>query len=164
MSAEVEPSLGPDDVRASNADREVVVGRLNNAFSEGRIDVDELDERVGHAYAAKTLGELRPLTRDLPMPAPSPPPRVSREVVVQRGRDATNWLRYGLGSVVLVNVVIWAAVSIGSGHLIYPWWIWILVAGLCGGFGHSRGWRHDRRGDGRGYHGGRSGYGTDHAD
>ena len=43
------------------------MAQLNAAFAEGRLDVGELDERVAAAYAAKTLGELVPLTADLPV-------------------------------------------------------------------------------------------------
>lgn len=53
-------------VRASDADRESVVARLQQAFSEGRITVSEFDERVRAAYAATTLGDLEGLTADLP--------------------------------------------------------------------------------------------------
>jgi hypothetical protein len=67
-----------DALRAGNADREQVVQRLNRAFGEGRLELPELEERVAQAYAARTLGELRPLTADLPpepgAPADSPAP------------------------------------------------------------------------------------------
>jgi hypothetical protein len=67
--------LEPMSVRAGNADREQVVTRLHTAFAEGRLDVGELDERLAAAYAAKTLGELVPLTADLPEPGrPAGPP------------------------------------------------------------------------------------------
>jgi hypothetical protein len=79
-----------DALRAGNAEREQVVRRLNKAFSEGRLDVAELEERVAQAYAAKTLGDLRPLTADLPPEvgrdavAPVPPaPPLSRPATVQ---------------------------------------------------------------------------------
>ena len=52
--------------RASDAEREAVVARLRNAAGEGRLTVDELDERIDAAYAAKTRAELEPLTADLP--------------------------------------------------------------------------------------------------
>jgi hypothetical protein len=55
-----------DQIRAGNDDREKVVKQLNDAFSEGRLELSELEERVSAAYAAKTVGELRPLTADLP--------------------------------------------------------------------------------------------------
>jgi hypothetical protein len=53
-------------MRAADADRERVVGVLQEAFAQGRITVDEFHERSDQAYAAKTLGDLTPLTADLP--------------------------------------------------------------------------------------------------
>jgi hypothetical protein len=52
--------------RASDSEREAVVARLRHAAGEGRLTVDELDERIDAAYAAKTRAELEPLTADLP--------------------------------------------------------------------------------------------------
>jgi hypothetical protein len=51
--------------RAGDADREAVAERLRLAAGEGRIDLAELDERLGLAYAAKTYGELDVLVADL---------------------------------------------------------------------------------------------------
>lgn len=59
-------------MRASDTDRERVAQQLHNALSEGRITVDELEQRLDTVYAAKTLGELEPVTTDLPAePYPS---------------------------------------------------------------------------------------------
>jgi hypothetical protein len=55
-----------DTIRASDADREVVVGALRDAYTAGRLTLDEFDERVTAAYAGKTWGDLRGLTVDLP--------------------------------------------------------------------------------------------------
>ena len=54
------------DVRASDADRERTAEVLRHAAGEGRITVDELDERIDRAFAARTSGELAELTADLP--------------------------------------------------------------------------------------------------
>jgi hypothetical protein len=62
-----------DRMRASDADREAVAAKLRDHYAEGRLDQDELDERVSAALTAKTFGELRTLTTDLPGPAPVPP-------------------------------------------------------------------------------------------
>ena len=62
-----------DRMRASDADREAVTAKLRDHFAEGRLTQTELDERVSAALGAKTYGELRPLTVDLPGPAPVPP-------------------------------------------------------------------------------------------
>jgi hypothetical protein len=53
-------------VRASNAERELVVERLGRAFARGRLSLDEYDERVAAAYAAVHREELARLTQDLP--------------------------------------------------------------------------------------------------
>ncbi|MEV7779302.1 DUF1707 domain-containing protein [Kitasatospora sp. NPDC088351] len=54
------------ELRASDADRERVAELLRDAYAEGRLDVEEHAERIEAAYGAKTLGDLVPLTRDLP--------------------------------------------------------------------------------------------------
>ena len=59
-----------DHIRVSDADRERVTARLQENFAEGRLDQDELDERLSAALNAKTFGDLRPLTADLPGPVP----------------------------------------------------------------------------------------------
>lgn len=63
MSDELVPD--PRQMRASDADRERVAQVLQKAHGEGRIDLGELDERLASVYAAKTYGELVPLTSDL---------------------------------------------------------------------------------------------------
>jgi hypothetical protein len=55
-------------IRASDNDRETVVSALREAFTEGRLTLDEFDERTSAAYAAKTWGDLSELTDDLPSP------------------------------------------------------------------------------------------------
>jgi hypothetical protein len=62
-----------DEARVADADRETVAERLRIAAGEGRIDLEELDERLGAAYRARTYGQLRVLVADLPVhPAPIP--------------------------------------------------------------------------------------------
>lgn len=56
-----------DPIRASDADREAVVATLREAYTAGRLTLDEFDERVTAAYAGRTWGDLRPLTVDLPV-------------------------------------------------------------------------------------------------
>jgi hypothetical protein len=53
-------------IRASDVDREVVVATLRDAYTAGRLTLEEFDERTSAAYASKTWGELRKLTEDLP--------------------------------------------------------------------------------------------------
>jgi hypothetical protein len=53
-------------IRASDQDREVVVSTLRDAYTAGRLTLEEFDERTSAAYASRTWGELRKLTEDLP--------------------------------------------------------------------------------------------------
>jgi Domain of unknown function (DUF1707)/Domain of unknown function (DUF4190) len=56
------------DLRASDADREAAVERLRAAALDGRLDGDELEERLAQAYAARWCGELVRLTEDVTPP------------------------------------------------------------------------------------------------
>jgi hypothetical protein len=77
---------GPDrkSVRASDRDRDHVAEILRDAAAEGRLGMDELDERLSTAYAAKTYAELEPVIQDLPpagtaAPADTPVQRIGGE-------------------------------------------------------------------------------------
>ncbi len=56
----------PARMRVSDEDRHKVADILREAAAEGRIDIEELDERLESTYAAKTYGDLVPITADLP--------------------------------------------------------------------------------------------------
>lgn len=59
------------EVRVGDRERDLVVSVLQDALAEGRITVDELDERVEAALAARTFSDLDPLVADLPIEPPS---------------------------------------------------------------------------------------------
>jgi hypothetical protein len=83
----------PQHLRASDADRERVAEKLREAAGDGRLTMDELDERLDAVYAAKTYAELVPITNDLPgtaaghAPAATPSPAGE---VRQYGGDGTS--------------------------------------------------------------------------
>jgi hypothetical protein len=66
LPGDTNPPGGPPGLRASDADRERVADVLRQAAGEGRLTFDELDERLGAAFAAKTCAELEPIVGDLP--------------------------------------------------------------------------------------------------
>ena len=76
----------PHELRASNVDRERVAKILHDAMAEGRLTVSELEERLDKVYAAKTFGELEPLTRDLPGAHPRPGDVTARAMAVPHDR------------------------------------------------------------------------------
>lgn len=131
---------GADDasMRASDADREAVAERLRLAVEEGRLGIAEYDERLQAAYAAVTLGELAPLTCDLPEPVVEKP---SSEVVNRERKKAklAKELRDWAGTSFIL-VAIWLVTSIASGGLNFFWpvipmgiWAVIIVAGVLFG-------------------------------
>src|SRR5512143_1948384 len=56
----------PAGMRISDAERHQVAEILREAAGEGRIDLEELDERLEATYAARTYADLVPITMDLP--------------------------------------------------------------------------------------------------
>jgi hypothetical protein len=90
--------LEPSRMRISDADRNRVAEILREAAGDGRIDLDELDERLEATWAAKTHGDLVPITHDLApvAAAPSsvvPGPRQERAVAIMSGVERRGaWL------------------------------------------------------------------------
>jgi Domain of unknown function (DUF1707)/Cell wall-active antibiotics response 4TMS YvqF len=60
------------EMRISDAERDNVASILRDAAGDGRLDLEELDERLTAVYAAKTYGDLEPITRDLPSDSSAP--------------------------------------------------------------------------------------------
>src|SRR5688500_14078880 len=59
--------------RASDQDRDKAAEMLRVAAGEGRINLEELTERIDRTYAARTLGELDEVVSDLPRYGAPPP-------------------------------------------------------------------------------------------
>ena len=70
------PHHAPDrsQLRISDADRNRVAELLRDAAGDGRLDLDELDERLEQTWAAKTYADLVPITLDLQHHQPVAPP------------------------------------------------------------------------------------------
>jgi hypothetical protein len=57
---------GRGRLRASDADRELVIDRIKAAYVYGLVTKDELDARVGLTLLSRTYAELAVVTADLP--------------------------------------------------------------------------------------------------
>ncbi|WP_242614426.1 DUF1707 SHOCT-like domain-containing protein [Actinomadura roseirufa] len=123
-------------MRASDADRDRVAVSLREHCAEGRITMDELQERLESAYAAKTLGDLQAVTADLPeedlheLPVPAAQRHTSGAPVPVR-RSPGQLYRWGAramwGTWALVsgiNLTVWMIMAL-TGHVVYPWWLWV---------------------------------------
>src|SRR5439155_1612574 len=136
-SAKADEMVDQQKMRASDRDRQQVVERLRSALDDGRLAMEEYVDRMGVAYQAATYGDLAPLCADLPASAPviagppaaaaaAAPPAVFSRASYLADLPAvlkvlwTLWL-----AAVSINVVVWALVSGTSGHLAYPWPVWV---------------------------------------
>ncbi len=138
-------SGGPLEVRASDSDRETVVDELRQHHAVGRLTLEELEERVGTAYQARTAGELAQVLSDLP---PPPPPAPPHPTLGQRLRPR---LGYGIGATLLSAVIAVGLVGGVLGHwhffplpLLFIGFFWMRRRGRWGGRGCGLG----RRGGG----------------
>jgi hypothetical protein len=124
-------------LRAGDADRSTVAATLGRHMAAGRLTLDEYDERLSRAYAAKTYGDLAELTADLP--AEREPARISTParngVPPAYGCGAAGpWGRAHAGrsawaswmSTAAVVTSIWLITSIATGALIHFWPIWVI--------------------------------------
>jgi Domain of unknown function (DUF1707) len=161
---EVPVTTDPDEVvagrghlRAAHADRERVIEALKAAFAQGRLDTDELDDRVGRAFASRTYAELAALTADIPAsqtsasqtsagqtvagPAVAGPPGSPARTLVTGARRAGLCLLFALalvGLTALTNMKFFALLTYYGGILA------VIAASGFLGYGVVDAW-HERR-------------------
>ena len=111
-------------LRASDEERESAVTLLREHGAAGRLDVEELEQRVGAAYEARTRGELATLLDDLPRSQPVSAPNAYRPA---RRHAGHGWIAFAQVSAVLI--AIWALS--GAGYFwpawVMAWWAFALV-------------------------------------
>jgi hypothetical protein len=108
-------------VRASDAERESALEELRAHASQGRLDLEELEQRMDAALAARTREDLAALLRDLP----SAPARRSPRSDFAPHLFAFLAVNAGL-------VAIWALTGMG-----YFWPIWPLLGWGVGLLAHA---------------------------
>jgi Flp pilus assembly protein TadB len=103
-------------LRASDADREQIAERLRHAAAEGRLLANELEERLGKAFKARTYGELDAVVADLPVN------RVARRSPTPLARPALV-LAVALAAVAVIAFAILIITS-----LLAAWAAWAFIA------------------------------------
>jgi hypothetical protein len=108
--AEDHVAIGPD-VRIGDADREAVAARLREHYAQGRLTLEEFNQRLDAAFAATTRSHLSALTRDLPVATPSAPLPVT---AASARRERAGWehrpgsrARLGLIPMIIAAVTAW---------------------------------------------------------
>jgi hypothetical protein len=124
---------GDERVRASDQDRERIAAALGRHYADGRLTLEEFQERLDRAYVAKTLGQLDDLMADLPKTEPGPisrrlgpgeplPGRRAAGTVQPTVRRYPAVWQFWLG-VTLGVFVIWLISGATGG----PWFLWLAV-------------------------------------
>jgi hypothetical protein len=100
---------------------------LREHFAAGRLNEDELSDRVQAAYAARSEGELRVLLADLPL-LPATPQQRKAELAERRAQLRRRLIQETGGGVAVfvVCVVIWAASGAHRGQF-WPIWVALVV-------------------------------------
>ena len=139
---------GADDLRVGDAERTRVTEALHDHFAQGRLTRDELEERLDATLAAKTVGDLRRVTRDLPGPQTAGGPG---RTITRPRRRRPRPLLFALG--VIAFLVIATLISGPGGALLgvlkLVVLIWLVTAllgfmsvrGRCGAHGPRGHWR-----------------------
>jgi hypothetical protein len=131
-------------LRASDADRERVAERLRHATAEGRLRPEELEERLGAVFAARTYGELDELVADLPAPGLDRPRRSSE----------LGWVRpaVALAVGIPVAIVVLSLFMFVLTGVLTVWGLWLIVGWwVFGHRGRYHGGQRDRDHAGRRY-------------
>ncbi|MEU8815281.1 DUF1707 domain-containing protein [Actinoplanes sp. NPDC048796] len=134
MTKEVRTDI--ETMRAADADRHKVAEQLKAALDEGRLSLDEYDDRVRSAYGSKTYQELLLLLTDLPRPGLSATEVRARRDAEQR-REARRlptammvlWTIWA--ALATVNLVVFGLVAATVDGDVYPWPVWLLAPGAA---------------------------------
>jgi hypothetical protein len=119
---------GPDGLRASDAERDAVAATLADHFREGRLNREELDERLGRALTARTRGELGAVLADLPDGPERADGGARRPAGAARGGSRFPALPMAALAVIVAAFAVATAVH-GGRPFWFPWWL-VIVTGL----------------------------------
>jgi hypothetical protein len=115
-----------ESLRASDADRDAVTDRLREATGEGRLEDEELEQRVDAALRARTYGELARLVADLPR-QPAMPWRPGRrtKAVARSALLGAGLLTATTAALAVVAVVV--VLALAAAALAAAWWVACVV-------------------------------------
>jgi fatty acid desaturase len=104
-----------EDLLASDADRARVSGELRAHYEEGRLTLDEFQERLDETHQARTEAQLERVLRQLPSKRPTVSPRDTR------------WRSLALQYAVVNVVAILIWVFGGANGDFWPKWVFLVT-------------------------------------
>ena len=109
------------EVRVSDLERERIVDVLKSHLADGRLSIEEFSDRAAEAYAAKTVGDLQWVLRELP--------KDPQEIAASEREERRRWRRHVLVRFASPNAIcigVWAA---SGGGAFWPAWV-LLATGI----------------------------------
>jgi Domain of unknown function (DUF1707) len=119
-------ATGPD-LRIGDADREAAAESLREHYAQGRLTLEEFNQRLDAALKATTQSQLNLLMRDLPRAARPSAPLPVTGAGRERAREDYQWgcgahghrARLGMFPVIIAAFVAWLVLF--DLHLAFPW-------------------------------------------
>ncbi len=127
----------PDNqgLRAADRDRDLVVGAISEAYADGRLTREEMDDRLSQVQSTRLLGDLLPLVTDL-MPTREVASRSAlaragdeeiERLALVRYRERRRQALAGMLVPSLICLTIWVWSMVSTGNLIFPWPIFVIL-------------------------------------
>ena len=120
-------------MRASDADRDVVLQVLTEAYADGRLDRDELDARTAATQAARTVGDLVAPLEGLVGARPAAGRGALVPTAELQQRAVESWRkdrREALWGLLSVSAIVWTLWLVTSGIGSFPWPAFVTLAAL----------------------------------
>jgi hypothetical protein len=106
-------------LRAGDSDREQLIDELREHAGAGRLTSDELEQRIGEAYAASTRADLDALRADLPVSSTS----VKLALTKRKGQLRRRLLQETGGSLGVSALAIGIWLASGPNGSFWPGWV-----------------------------------------
>jgi len=89
------------ELRVSDEDREQAATEIREHYAAGRLDAEELGERLDRAYTARTAADLAAVRADLPALPPARPARPARTELQERRAHLSRQLVQSTGAALI---------------------------------------------------------------
>jgi hypothetical protein len=131
-----DPANGDPRVRVGDREREKVITRLGQAFTQGYLSIPEYETRLNQALEAQTAGALNQLLTDLPVEriARGDPYRRAARVAAARRGVQIHLTAYLAASLLMIGIWLALAVAVGAW---YFWPVWPILGGGIGVISHA---------------------------
>lgn len=130
------PQQSADSVRVGDHEREKVISRLGQAFTQGYLSIPEYETRLNQALEVQTAGALNQVLSDLPVRRivrTDPQRRATRIAIARRGLQI-HLIAYLAASVGMIGI--WLTLAITAGAW-YFWPVWPILGAGIGLFSHA---------------------------